>query len=123
MIGHGYERYVGYLTTLGLFILVGCFIGLMPGFETADGDAFGAAGLRAGHLVLLPFPGHPHEWLRLHQEFSGTGAVAGAADVRHRSIQPSGAHSVAHHPSFCQYVCQRHGDPGVLLAGSRSPSR
>jgi F-type H+-transporting ATPase subunit a len=35
VIGHGYERYVGYLTTLGLFILVGCLIGLIPGFETA----------------------------------------------------------------------------------------
>jgi F-type H+-transporting ATPase subunit a len=35
VIGHGYERYVGYLTVLGLFILVGCLIGLIPGFETA----------------------------------------------------------------------------------------
>jgi F-type H+-transporting ATPase subunit a len=35
VIGHGYERYVGYLTTLGLFILLGCLIGLIPGFETA----------------------------------------------------------------------------------------
>jgi F-type H+-transporting ATPase subunit a len=35
VIGHGYERYVGYLTILGLFILVGCLIGLVPGFETA----------------------------------------------------------------------------------------
>jgi len=35
VIGHDYQRYVGYLTTLGLFILVGCFIGLIPGFETA----------------------------------------------------------------------------------------
>ena len=35
VIGHGYERYVGYLTVLGLFILVGCLIGLVPGFETA----------------------------------------------------------------------------------------
>ena len=35
MIGHEYERYVGYLTTLGLFILGGCLIGLIPGFETA----------------------------------------------------------------------------------------
>jgi F-type H+-transporting ATPase subunit a len=33
VIGHGYERYVGYLTTLGLFILVCCLIGLIPGFE------------------------------------------------------------------------------------------
>jgi F-type H+-transporting ATPase subunit a len=35
VIGHDYERYVGYLTVLGLFILVGCLIGLIPGFETA----------------------------------------------------------------------------------------
>ncbi len=35
VIGHDYERYVGYLTVLGLFILVGCLIGLVPGFETA----------------------------------------------------------------------------------------
>lgn len=35
VIGHDYERYVGYLTTLGLFILAGCLIGLVPGFETA----------------------------------------------------------------------------------------
>jgi F-type H+-transporting ATPase subunit a len=33
--GHEYERYVGYLTALGLFILGGCLIGLIPGFETA----------------------------------------------------------------------------------------
>lgn len=35
VIGHEYERYVGYLTVLGLFILGGCLIGLIPGFETA----------------------------------------------------------------------------------------
>ncbi len=35
VIGHGYERYVGYLTVLGMFILAGCLIGLVPGFETA----------------------------------------------------------------------------------------
>ncbi len=33
VIGHGYERYVGYLTVLGLFILISCLIGLIPGFE------------------------------------------------------------------------------------------
>ena len=34
VIGHGYERYIGYLTALGMFILVGCLIGVIPGFET-----------------------------------------------------------------------------------------
>jgi F-type H+-transporting ATPase subunit a len=33
VIGHGYERYVGYLTTLGIYILACCLIGLIPGFE------------------------------------------------------------------------------------------
>ena len=37
-----------------------------------------------------------------------------SADVPHRGLQPPGANSVAHHPSFRQHVCQRHGDPGVL---------
>jgi F-type H+-transporting ATPase subunit a len=34
IIGHGYQRYVSYLTTLGLFILVCSLIGVIPGFET-----------------------------------------------------------------------------------------
>src|SRR5215831_7263193 len=37
IIGHGYERYVSYLTVLGLFILVCCLIGVIPGFETPTG--------------------------------------------------------------------------------------
>ncbi len=35
VIGHEHQRYVGYLTVLGMFILLGCLIGLVPGFETA----------------------------------------------------------------------------------------
>jgi len=35
VIGHGYERYTGYLSALFLFILVGSVIGVIPGFETA----------------------------------------------------------------------------------------
>lgn len=34
VIGHGYERYIGYLTALFLFILINCIIGVIPGFET-----------------------------------------------------------------------------------------
>jgi len=33
VIGHGYEQYTGYLTTLGIFILTCNLIGLIPGFE------------------------------------------------------------------------------------------
>ena len=34
VIGHGYERYVGYLSALGIYILVNCIVGVIPGFET-----------------------------------------------------------------------------------------
>ena len=34
VIGHGYERYVGYLTVLGIFILLSCLLGVVPGFES-----------------------------------------------------------------------------------------
>jgi F-type H+-transporting ATPase subunit a len=34
VIGHGYEQYTGYLTTLGVFILMCCLIGVIPGFES-----------------------------------------------------------------------------------------
>jgi len=34
VIGHGYEAYTAYLTTLGIFILVCCLIGVIPGFES-----------------------------------------------------------------------------------------
>lgn len=33
VIGHGYEGYVGYLATLGIFIITCNLIGLIPGFE------------------------------------------------------------------------------------------
>lgn len=33
VIGHGYEGYVGYLCTLGIFIITCNLIGLIPGFE------------------------------------------------------------------------------------------
>ena len=34
IIGHGYERFAGYLTALGLFILLGNLMGLVPGLES-----------------------------------------------------------------------------------------
>ena len=59
------------LTVLGLFILLGCLIGVIPGFETATAIALGATGMRAGHLVLLPFSGNSQERFRLYQNFLG----------------------------------------------------
>jgi F-type H+-transporting ATPase subunit a len=38
IIGHGYERFVAYLTVLFLFILLGNLLGLIPGFESPTGS-------------------------------------------------------------------------------------
>jgi F-type H+-transporting ATPase subunit a len=37
IIGHGSEKFVGYLTTLGLFILFCNLLGLVPGFDSPTG--------------------------------------------------------------------------------------
>ena len=63
------------------------------GIRSADGGPVGAAGMRGGDLDLLPDARHPRERAGLHQALSGTGVVAGAADVRHRSGEPPGANS------------------------------
>src|SRR6202011_2721903 len=34
IIGHGYERYVPFLTIVGVFILLANLLGLVPGFES-----------------------------------------------------------------------------------------
>src|SRR5471030_334672 len=39
IIGHGYERYLPYAITIGLFILVCNLLGLIPGFESPTGNA------------------------------------------------------------------------------------
>lgn len=38
IIGHGYERFVGYLSALGLFILLSNLLGLIPGLESPTAD-------------------------------------------------------------------------------------
>ena len=117
VIGHGYERYVGYLTTLGLFILVGCLIGLVPGFETATRYTFGGPGMRAGYLVYYHFQGIRLNGFSYIKNFIGP--VWWLAPLMFViEVCSHLAHSVAHHPSFCQHVCQRHGDPGVSVAGA-----
>jgi len=38
IIGHGYERFVSYVTALGLFILLSNLMGLIPGLESPTAD-------------------------------------------------------------------------------------
>jgi len=34
VIGHGYQRYIGYLSALGMYILINCIIGVIPSLES-----------------------------------------------------------------------------------------
>ena len=45
VIAHGHERYVGYLTTLALFILVMNLLGLVPGLESPTANVVVPLGL------------------------------------------------------------------------------
>jgi len=45
IIGHGYERFVNYLTTIGLFILVANLFGLVPGLESPTSNVVVPLGL------------------------------------------------------------------------------
>jgi F-type H+-transporting ATPase subunit a len=45
IIGHGSERFVGYLTALGLFILLSNLAGLVPGLESPTGNVTVPLGL------------------------------------------------------------------------------
>lgn len=45
IIGHGYERFIGYLSALGLFILLSNLTGLVPGLESPTADVSVPLGL------------------------------------------------------------------------------
>jgi len=61
IIGHGYERYLGFVTILGLFILVCNLLGLVPGLKSPTADVvvpFGCA--------ILPFVYYHYHGIRAH---------------------------------------------------------
>jgi len=91
IIGHGYEKFTGYLAALGLFILLCNLLGLIPGLESptanvtgvgiADSECDRAAWLCAGNVCVLPLPRAQGEWPGLHQAVPRTGVVAVLAAV------------------------------------------
>ena len=71
IIGHDNRRYLSYLITLALFILLVQPAGADSVLRVADGRAGGAAGLRAGDVVLLPDPRLPRQWHRISEALCG----------------------------------------------------
>jgi F-type H+-transporting ATPase subunit a len=57
IIGHGYEQFAAYLTTLGLFILIGNLMGLVPGLESPTANPVVPLGFALVTFVYYHFHG------------------------------------------------------------------
>ena len=57
IIGHGYERFTGYLAALGLFILLSNLMGLIPGLESPTADVAVPLGLALVTFVYYQYHG------------------------------------------------------------------
>ena len=62
IIGHHPEKFVPYLTVLGLFILICNLIGLVPGLESPTGVPIVPLGCALLDVVLLQLPWRAREW-------------------------------------------------------------
>ena len=116
VIGHGYERYTNYLITLGIFILTCNLIGLIPGFEAPTAVPSVPLGCAVVTWIYYQMHGIRTNGPGYIKHFLGPVWWLAPLDVRYRSRKSPGTNSVAHRPSFCQHVCRRHGDAGVLFA-------
>ena len=118
IIGHGSEKFVGYLTVIGALHPAQQPDGPGSGARVADRRCRCAAWFRARDVRLLPLSRHQIERVRLCEAVSGPGAdplPAAAADRNH--LAP-GACPFPDGPFVRQHVCWRHDHAGVLFAGS-----
>jgi F-type H+-transporting ATPase subunit a len=71
IIGHGYERFVGYLTVLGLFILIANLMGLVPGLESPTADVVVPLGFALVTFVYYHFHGIRENGFAYIKQFLG----------------------------------------------------
>src|SRR5438067_6779238 len=67
IIGHGYERYVPYVMTLGFFILLSNLLGLIPGFESPTASGVVPLGLATTTFIYYHYEGirhHRHHYIK-----------------------------------------------------------
>lgn len=57
VIGHGYERFMPFVTTVLLFVLICNFFGLLPGFETPTADPVAPLGIAILTFIYYNFHG------------------------------------------------------------------
>ena len=61
IIGHGYERFTGFLTVLGIFILLCNLVGLIPGLESPTANVVVPLG-----CAILTFVYYHYQGIRVH---------------------------------------------------------
>ncbi len=71
IIGHGYERFVSYLTALLLFILVSNLLGLVPGLESPTADVVVPLGFALVTFIYYHFHGFRANGLNYYKQFVG----------------------------------------------------
>lgn len=71
IIGHGYERFVGYLTALALFILMSNLLGLIPGLESPTATVTVPLGFALVTFIYYHFHGVRANGLGYIKQFLG----------------------------------------------------
>jgi F-type H+-transporting ATPase subunit a len=71
IIGHGYERYLPYAITIGLFILVCNLLGLIPGFESPTANPVVPLGCAVLTFVYYHFHGLRTHGFHYIKQFTG----------------------------------------------------
>jgi hypothetical protein len=108
IIGHGYERFTSYITTLALFILLCNLLGLVPGFESPTASYVVPLG-----VAILTFVYYHYHGIRANG-FSYIKQFLGPVWWLYPLMLP--IEVIAQCPSLRQHVCRRHGHARLLLA-------
>ena len=71
IIGHGFEQFTGYLTALGLFILLSNLMGLIPGLESPTANVVVPLGFALVTFVYYHYHGFKSNGLQYYKQFVG----------------------------------------------------
>jgi len=71
IIGHGYEKFAAYLTTLGLFILLGNLMGLVPGLESPTANVVVPLGFALATFIYYHYHGIRSNGVSYIKQFLG----------------------------------------------------
>ena len=111
IVGHGAERHIPIVATIGIFILFSNMISLVPGFTSPTATITVTLGLRDHRFPVLQRDRHRQAWRpSLCQDASGTDAQAVPDQHHHadrRDGQPFRAAAFAHRPALGQHDGQR----------------